>query len=134
MPPLEPAIDSFQKTFCAQYGVPLESYASVVLRLTLYPHARWLAEIGPAKLLAADRAFVAAVGLLTRWREFAAEARTFQTAPENRRFWRGRLRLRVSVRRMQVLFSEVMGGNVSGRGVEIRRPQSATDPDFLTTG
>jgi hypothetical protein len=129
----EPAIDSFQETFCAQYGVPPASYAIVVLRLTLYPHARWLADTGPEKLLAADRTFVASVGLLRRWRDFAAEAREFQYAPENRRFWRRRLRLRVSVHRMQVLFSEVMGGSVSHRRLEALGPEASGDPGTPAT-
>ena len=37
--------DSFEETFCAQYGVPPELYGTTVLRLTLYPHARWLAGV-----------------------------------------------------------------------------------------
>lgn len=105
--------ESFEETFCAQYGVPPELYGTTVLRLTLYAHARWLASMSPRSFLAPDRYFVTCVGRLTRWRGFASEAREFQHLPENRRFWRRTLRLRVSVGRMRVLFSEVMGGTAS---------------------
>jgi hypothetical protein len=102
--------ETFQETFCAQYGVPPELYDATVLRLTLYPHARWLAEIAPRPFLAPDRGFITNVGRLTRWQAFTGEAHAFQRHADNRRFWRRNLRLRVSVARMRVLFSEVMGG------------------------
>lgn len=109
-----PVPESFEETFCAQYGVPPELYGTTVLRLTLYPHARWLAGMSPRRFLAPDRYFITCVGRLTRWRGFASEAHDFQHLPENRRFWRRSLRLRVSVGRMRVLFSEVMGGIAPG--------------------
>jgi hypothetical protein len=104
-----PIPESFRDIFCAQYGVPTNLYGPTVLRITLYPHARWLAELSPHEFLGPDRSFVAAVGRLTRWRSFAGEVRNFQERSENRLFWRRRLRLRVSVARMSALFSEVMG-------------------------
>lgn len=130
----QPIIGSFQETFCAQYGVPPALYDATVLRLTLYPHARWLAGMGPRELLAADRSFIANVGRLTRWRGFAEEAYEFQHLPENRRFWRRRLRLRVSVHRMRVLFSEVMGGTSFNRAAELRLiDENRTEPGSLAT-
>lgn len=105
-----PVPGSFQEIFCAQYGVPPAFYDVTVLRLTLYPHARWLANMSSREFLAPDRRFVASVGRLTRWRGFAGEAYEFQRMTENQRFWRRGLRLRVSIARMRVLFSEVMGG------------------------
>lgn len=106
----EPNANSFQTTFCMQYGVPAERYGETVLRLTFYPHARWLLAVATRRFLAADHKFVADVGRVTRWRDFAHEARDFQENPQNALFWRRTLRLRVSVARMRVLFSEVMGG------------------------
>src|SRR5689334_11497582 len=105
-----PVAGSFQETFCAQYGVAPQLYGATVLRLTLYPHARWLADAGPDSFLAPDRYFIVSVGRLKRWHEFAGEAQVFQRLPANSRFWRRGLRLRVSVNRMRVLFYEVMGG------------------------
>ena len=129
---VRPPAESFQEIFCAQYGVPPELYAATVLRLTLYPHARWLAEMRPSALLAPDRNFIAAVGTLTRWSSFGREAHDFQRAPANRRFWRRRLRLRVSVARMRALFSEVMGATTSGSQHESRpRHRDAIAPDSL---
>lgn len=123
--------ESFEETFCAQYGVPPALYAATVLRLTLYPHARWLADVSPHRFLAPDRYFIVSVGRLKRWREFAGEAEVFRHLPANTRFWRRRLRLRVSLNRMRVLFSEVMGG----RPHESHKQDRAHgDPGSLATG
>jgi hypothetical protein len=119
-----PGTGTFQETFCAQYGVPRDLYAPTVLRLTLYPHARWLADVTDCAFLIPDRSFVSAVGRLTRWRDFAAEVQAFQVAAANRPFMRRGLRLRVSTRRMRALFSEVMGGIASG---ETRDSQSRSE-------
>lgn len=107
LPP--PVAQSFQEIFCAQYGVPADLYGDTVLRITLYPHARWLANLSPQEFLAVDRRFITGVGRLTRWSGFADTASDFQHSPENGRFWRRTLCLRVSVARMRALFSEVMG-------------------------
>lgn len=124
--------ENFQAAFCTQYGVPPMLYGATVLRLTLYPHARWLADTGPHRLLAPDRSFIDNVGRLNRWRDFSGEAEAFQQLPENGRFWRRRLRLRVSIDRMRVLFSDVMGGTPA---LPLKRPQlqdeSESDPGAL---
>lgn len=128
----QPVPQSFEETFCAQYGVPPELYGTTVLRLTLYPHARWLAGMSPRSFLAPDRYFIACVGRLTRWGGFASEAHEFQHLRENRRFWRRGLRLRVSVARMRVLFSEVMGGTSSANPRESRlRDEVRSGPGSL---
>lgn len=103
--------DTFRETFCQQYSVLPEDYAYTVLRLTLYPHARWLADAGSRPFLAPDLAFVAAVGQLTRWSAFPSVMNGFINAAENQGFLRQTCRLRVSVMRMRALFSEVMGGD-----------------------
>lgn len=125
--------ESFQATFCAQYGVPPDLYGATVLRLTLYPHARWLADVGPERLLAADRYFITCVGRLTHWRGFANEAQEFQHLVENRRFWRSGLRLRVSVARMRELFSEVMGGTPAAGAHDSRHDDTQREPGSLAT-
>ena len=118
-----------------QYGVPPKLYGPTVLRLTLYPHARWLAGISPQGFLAPDRCFIASVGRLTRWSAFMDEAQEFRCMAENSRFWRRNLRLRVSVDRMRVLFSEVMGGTASGHPDESRLRNDATSgPGSLAAG
>ena len=129
-----PLAETFQETFCAQYGVPPKFYGATVLRLTLYPHARWLADMSPDQFLAPDRYFVTCVGQLKRWREFAAEAEVFQRLPANGRFWRRSLRLHVSVDRMRALFSEVMGGTPSAHPEDSRlSDQAQSEPGALAT-
>jgi hypothetical protein len=112
----KPISGSFQEKFCEQFAVPVQHYEQTVLRMTLYPHARWLSALASTDLLAADRHFVAGVGRLTRWRDFDREAQEFQHDPRNRLFHRRGLCLRVSVYRMRVLFSEVWGGGANSRG------------------
>jgi hypothetical protein len=127
-----PVPESFQEIFCAQYAVPPDLYGVTVLRLTLYPHARWLAGMNAQKFLAPDRSFIATVGRLTRWRGFAGEVHEFQCRPENGRFWRRRVRLRVSVNRMRLLFSEVMGRAPSIPSDGSRLPdETRTEPSPL---
>lgn len=127
-----PVPESFEEIFCAQYGVPPELYGPTVLRLTLYPHARWLAGLSPQSFLSPDRYFIACVGRLTRWHGFASEAHEFIRLPENRRFWRRSLRLRVSVDRMRELFSEVMGGTPASSH-ELRLRDDVQSRDGLNT-
>lgn len=130
---LPPTTESFAETFCAQYGVPPPLYGATVLRLTLYPHARWLAGVGSQNFLAPDRYFIACVGRLTRWGGFAGEAHEFQHLAENRGFLRRSLRLRVSVGRMRALFSEVMGGNTSASPSERSRREIRTEDGSFAT-
>jgi hypothetical protein len=106
------AAETFQAKLCRHFEISPEHYGDTVLRLTLYRHAQWLRLFGSGELLSADRDFIHAVGQLTRWPDFAGAARNFQLAPQNRLFWRRSLRLRVSVGRMRVLFSEVWGESV----------------------
>ena len=101
--------ETFQEKFCRHFDVPIKRYDKMALRFALYPHARWLCLLGPKHLLNIDRSFVAAVGELTRHRDFLEEVQNFQRHDENRIFWRRTVRLRVSVERMQELFSEVWG-------------------------
>ena len=101
--------ESFKEKVCRHFDIPPERYGETVLQLTLYPHARWLRRFIASEWLAPDRNFVAEVGRLTRWRGFSEIAWDFRREPRNRLFWRRSLRLRVSVLRMRVLFSEVWG-------------------------
>jgi hypothetical protein len=111
--------ETFQEKACRHFDIPPERYGKTVLRLTLYPHARWLRLIPAHAWLAPDLTFVTAVGRLTHGRGFSEIARDFQRDPQNRRFGRRALRLRVSVSRMLELFSEV-----SGRAIPNPEPSS----------
>jgi len=105
-------VETFKAKVCRHFDIRPERYDDTVLRLTLYPHARWLVLFKAREWLAPDRTFVAEIGELTRWRGFAEVVANFQREPQNRLFWRQSLRLRVSVSRMRVLFSEVWGETV----------------------
>jgi PAS domain-containing protein len=107
--------ETFKEKVCRHFDIPLESYDETVLRLTLYPHARWLPQFEANEWLAVDRDFVAEVGRLTRWGGFSELALDFEREPQNRLFRRRSLRLRVSVHRMRVLFSEMWGESVPTR-------------------
>jgi len=104
--------ETFQAKVCRHFNVPPERYGELVLAITLYPHARWLEWLTPSAFQEADRAFIAGVGRLTRWRGFSGEVWDFQHDSRNRLFTRRMLRLRVSVYRMRALFSEVWGESI----------------------
>lgn len=108
----KPDAETFQVKVCRHFDVPRERYVETVLQATLYPHARWLVSLAAEEFLEPDRMFIAEVGQLTRWRGFASEVWDFQRDERNRLFLRRVLRLRVSVARMRVLFSEVWGESI----------------------
>ena len=98
-------VRTFEERFCALHGVSPEKYRDTVLRLTLYPAARWLRPLLALKpgYFAPDRAFVLGVGRMSRFSEFDAEVRDYLVDPENRGFLRRVLKLRVSAYRMLCL-------------------------------
>jgi len=109
-PPAGPDIvscETFAHKFCRHFEVPMERFTAELLRRTLYGHARLLLRLGSFDALSPDRDFARSVGRLTRPRDFTAEIREFQLDRRNTRFWRRRARLRVSVRRMQRVFTTV---------------------------
>lgn len=101
--------ETFQQKVCRYYDVPMERYEEIVLGITLYPHAGWVEPIAPRQIFSADRAFVAGVGRLTRWRAFDGEVEKFREDAQNKCFARRVLCMRVSVSRMRVLFSKIWG-------------------------
>lgn len=101
-----------------------EDYEAEVLKRSLYPLARacriFLGLI-PDYFLA-DRAFLAAVGRMTRRRDFGLEEIEFVHHPANRGVLRRQLKLRVSARRLHrlvraVLTDENGGGAVSSQSL-----------------
>jgi hypothetical protein len=102
--------ESFQARFCRHFQVPPERFVSELLKRALYPRARWLRPL--IWLLdrghfAADEQFVAGVGRLTQRRDFYSELKDFHVHPENERFLRSQLRLRISANRMSRIFFEI---------------------------
>jgi hypothetical protein len=119
--------ETFQDKLCRHFDVPPERYGELVLNFALYPHARLLRPLASKEFLTPDRAFITAVGRLTRWRGFSGEAWEFQHDARNRVFARRVLRVRVSVGRMRILFSEVWGG-AAPTGLDESRHRSTTGP------
>jgi hypothetical protein len=99
----KPGAETFQDKVCRHFDVPPEGYEALVLRLT---------------------PFIRAVGRLTRWRGFSGEAWDFQHDARNRHFTRRVLRLRVSVGRMRILFSEVWGVPPTGLETSGKLPEA----------
>jgi hypothetical protein len=102
--------ETFQDRYCRHFQVPADRFADHILRRTLYPRARLL--YGVIRLFdrghfAPDEQFVAGVGRLKERREFFGELKDFHVHPDNGRFVRHQLRLRVSANRMSKIFFEV---------------------------
>ena len=125
--------ETFKERVCHHFELPPQLYGETVLRLTLYPHARWLRLLGDSEWLAPDRSFVAEIGRLTRWRGFSEIAWEFERVPQNRRFGRRSLRLRISVSRMRVLFSEVWGESDAATARQASIPPPPDDVSSLLT-
>ena len=109
---------TFAELYCEQHGISLDHYAQAVLHETLYPHTRLL--FGMMKLIsarhfAADIEFVADVGQIRRYRDYATEAEGYAHHPENRGFLRTVFNLRVSSRRMRRLVRATLHATVPAR-------------------
>lgn len=128
---MTPAAETFRDKVCRRFAVPPECYDEIMLKLTLYPHARWLVPFATVEFLEPDRTFIAGVGQLTRWRGFSGEVRDFQHDARNRRFARRVLRLRVSVGRMRVLFSKIWDKAAPPAEEHALRPSMPDPSSFL---
>lgn len=115
---------TFSEGFCAKYHVRPEAYEAEVMKRSLYPAARvvrgFLALI--PDYFSADRAFLNAVGRMTRRRDFGLEEIEFVHHPANRGFLRRQLKLRVSARRLhrlvRAVFNDEQGGpDVAGESL-----------------
>lgn len=105
--PTAPPPRSFQWRFCRHFNLPNAGYDDAMLRLTLYPHARWTGSVSPSRLRTLDQAFVTAVGRLQRPRDLADAVQEYQDDERNHSFWRRTTRLRISVRRLRLVFHAV---------------------------
>jgi hypothetical protein len=96
--------NTFAALYCDKHGIKPEEYDAVVLKRSLYPHARLLAPLLRAlwpEYFTADLDFVRSVGRLRRFREFNYEAEEFAHHPANRGFWRLNVNMRVSSRALR---------------------------------
>lgn len=102
---------TFAELFCSQQGIAPADFNRVVLRRSLYPHARLIARLVEGMepdFFAADRDFVSAVGALRRARDFSAEVSEFIHHPDNRRPVRRHLKIRLSTSRLKLLFKAAL--------------------------
>lgn len=122
----------FEQKFCARYRVAPERCREIVLRRTLYPHARLLRRLillFAPEFFAADYDFIAGVGRLRRRRDFKIEVWDFLYNPANRGPLRRTLRLRVSVQRTQALLESLLGESArESDAVFLRDPDANPAP------
>ena len=120
------AVKTFEEQFCIKHGVAPEQYVEAMLKLSLYPLARWLRPVlaMDSAFCAADRNFIIGVGRISRFDDFDAEVRDYLIDPENSGFLRRVLKLRVSVTRMlPVVRSVLRDESTPARGAILPAPQ-----------
>lgn len=98
-------MSSLADLYCNHHGIPPDRFArhALVRSLTwqatlLYPVLRWW-----PGFFAADLEFIRTVGRARNLRDFMADAIDFKIHPDNSRFLRRTVRLRVSSRRLRRL-------------------------------
>lgn len=101
---------TFAEKFCARYGISLADYEQEMLRRSLYPTGKLVRMLvsGDANYFLPDRDFIRGVGKLTRVQGFGAEVWAFTMNPENSRFLRLRLKMRVSAGRVFHQLNEIL--------------------------
>jgi hypothetical protein len=104
-------MESLKQAFCRTHACSLENFERKAFLAALYPHARVLTWFGgaQAECFVADRALIGYCGRLCSIQEIDSELREYATHPENRRFVRRVLRLRVSGRRLKRLAAACLG-------------------------
>lgn len=94
---------TFSQRYARSQGVPAEEVRDKVLRVSFYPHARWLRPLLEwwfPVCYAIDEEFLTYVLGLRNQRDFSYEAMLFMQASKRRRRLQHLLRLRVSVSRL----------------------------------
>ena len=102
----EPSVETkpatFAERFCACYRINPADYEREMLRRSLYPTGKLVRFLmgSDANYFVPDREFIRGVGTLNRMHGFGAEVWAFTVNPENSRFPRLRLKMRVSAKRV----------------------------------
>ena len=104
-------VETFAEFFCNQRRLPPERYRSAMLRCCL--HRRALIFLPLLSLFApnhfeADYELITGVGLMRTTEALNDEIHAYYDHPDNRRFLRRTLRLRVSVKRLRRVFGSLM--------------------------
>jgi hypothetical protein len=100
-------METLKDAFCRKFSCAPEEFERRALMVALYPHARIFTSFGGhrGERFAVDRAVVNYCGLLRSRVDINRELGEFAQLPENRKFSRRFLRIRVSGRRLQRLAS-----------------------------
>jgi hypothetical protein len=109
-PHVEPQVQTFAEKFCSFHHIPPGRYEEQMLRRSLYFPGRLLLFLLGSKttFFAPDREFLRAVGNFTQVHGFGAEMWAFTVNPENSRFHRLHLKMRVSTKRVFQQLNEIM--------------------------
>ena len=102
---------TFRELYCAHRGIRDDEYERDLVRRCLHLQARpfyWLLGLN-REYTSADFAFVRSVGDLHSRRQFRDEAAEYFYHPGNAGFLRKVLRIRLSSRRLQDIFEELVG-------------------------
>jgi hypothetical protein len=102
---------TFRELYCEHRQIGYEQYEHDLVRRCLHRRARpfyWLLGL-KREYTSPDFEFVRSVGELRNRRQFRDEAAEYFYHPGNNSFLRKVLRLRLSSRRLQAVFEELMG-------------------------
>lgn len=104
-------METFRDAYCRRFVCPPLEFERRVFFAVAYPHVRLLLMLGlySTEHFSPDRALIAYCGILHSMRQLDDEVRDFARLPENRRFSRRVLLLRISGRRLKKLAAECMG-------------------------
>jgi hypothetical protein len=108
---IEMEAETFAEKFCARHRISPAEYENEMLRLSLYLPGKFLRPLlsSKANYFAPDREFVRAVGKLTRVHGFGAEVWSYAVNPENCRFVRHYLKMRVSAKKVYQQLIDALG-------------------------
>lgn len=112
-------VTTFQEKYCAARGCRSEEFIPQLLWRSLHRHALLVAPVVVTMrqdLFAVDRELIALVGRVRTMRELDEELRDFRYDPRNRHWWRTRVRLRISTRRLR----RIAGGYLAAAPAESR--------------
>lgn len=101
---LPAGVTTFQEKYCAARGCRREEFIPQIFWRALHRHALVLAPVVATMRrdhFAVDRELIAIAGRVRTLRELDEELRDFRHDARNRHWWRTRVRLRLSTRRLR---------------------------------
>ena len=126
--------EDFQTLFCRHYAVKPDDYATKVLKLTVYPHARWAIWVCVAldpHYLEADYDFIDSVSRIRRMRDFQQTVEEFYEHPLNKKnLFRHWFLIRVSSDRLYDLAREVL--KTQSDRARVSSPQKTADANAIS--